>query len=183
MLGAILSETKYDFKQFVNEQTHINPDTQALMYGKVVNKNARYNVCFDVNSQTADIANGKGTVVAYRDVPALAALRDRFSKYFGEKAADLIGEGNYYYDVTKCGIGFHGDSERKKVIALRIGHTMNLQYQWFHKHKPIGERGEIMLNSGDMYVMSEKAVGNDWKSSSILTLRHAAGCSKFTKIN
>lgn len=26
-----------------------------------------------------------------------------------------------------------------------------------------------------MYVMSEKAVGTDWKRSSIYTLRHAAG--------
>jgi hypothetical protein len=30
-----------------------------------------------------------------------------------------------------------------------------------------------------MYVMSEKAVGSDWKRSSILTLRHATGAKKF----
>ena len=33
-----------------------------------------------------------------------------------------------------------------------------------------------------MYVMSEKAVGTDWKSRSKLTLRHAAGCPSFTTI-
>ena len=27
--------------------------------------------------------------------------------------------------------------------------------------------------------MSEKAVGNDWRKSSINTLRHAAGCEKY----
>ena len=32
-----------------------------------------------------------------------------------------------------------------------------------------------MLNSGDVYIMSDKAVGFDWKRSSLLTLRHAAG--------
>lgn len=29
--------------------------------------------------------------------------------------------------------------------------------------------------------MSEKAVGFDWKKSSIFTLRHATGCDKYTK--
>ena len=31
-----------------------------------------------------------------------------------------------------------------------------------------------------LYIMSDKAVGYDWKSRNILTLRHAAGCAKFT---
>ena len=33
-----------------------------------------------------------------------------------------------------------------------------------------------------MYFMSEKATGNDWKKSSIVTLRHAAGSSIYTTI-
>jgi len=30
-----------------------------------------------------------------------------------------------------------------------------------------------------MYVMSEKAVGTDWKEKKIYTLRHATGCEKY----
>jgi hypothetical protein len=30
--------------------------------------------------------------------------------------------------------------------------------------------------------MSEKATGYDWRKSSIFTLRHAAGCAKYTTI-
>jgi hypothetical protein len=37
-----------------------------------------------------------------------------------------------------------------------------------------------MLNHGDLYVMSEKAVGQDWKRKVIPTLRHAAGAKKYT---
>jgi hypothetical protein len=33
-----------------------------------------------------------------------------------------------------------------------------------------------------MYVMSEKATGNDWKKKNILTLRHAAGAEKYLTI-
>ena len=46
---------------------------------------------------------------------------------------------------------------------------------------------EIKINKnifqiGDVYVMTEKAVGSDWKKSTILTLRHSAGCKKYTTI-
>jgi hypothetical protein len=33
-----------------------------------------------------------------------------------------------------------------------------------------------------MYIMSEKAVGTDWKMKNIPTLRHATGAKKFTEI-
>ena len=29
-------------------------------------------------------------------------------------------ESNYYYDINKTGIGYHGDSERRKVVVIRI---------------------------------------------------------------
>jgi 2-hydroxy-3-keto-5-methylthiopentenyl-1-phosphate phosphatase len=40
------------------------------------------------------------------------------------------------------------------------------------------------LNDGDIYFMSQKAVGTDWKRKIIPTLRHAAGAKKYliTKI-
>lgn len=34
---------------------------------------------------------------------------------------------------------------------------------------------EISLRSGDLYAMSDKAVGHDWLKKSTPTLRHAAG--------
>lgn len=76
-----------------------------------------------------------------------------------------------------------GDKERRIVVGLRIGATIPLHYQWFLRFKPIGERQVLTLNHGDLYFMSEKATGNDWLKSSIYTLRHAAGCSKYTTIN
>jgi len=40
----------------------------------------------------------------------------------------------------------------------------------------------LSLNHGDMYVMSEKATGWDWKYRSRATLRHAAGADKYLKL-
>jgi len=44
------------------------------------------------------------------------------------------------------------------------------------------KRVKLSLNDGDIYVMSEKASGYDWKKKKLLTLRHAAGCEKFLTI-
>ena len=168
-----------------NEQTsRLKYDKRAFMRGRVVNKHARWNLCFDDESCAADYEKGIGTIVAYNEVPLMKAVRDQFEELFGPKAADLKVEANYYYDTTKCGIGWHGDSERVKVIAMRLGYeSMPIHFQWFYKTKPIGKRISIPLDPGDMYVMSEKAVGTDWRTSvKFPTLRHATGCHKFLEI-
>ena len=179
-----ISTTITQLDMFNEQTTRLKYDKQALMRGRVVNKHARWNLCFDDESCTADYQKGKGTIVAYKEVPLMKAVRDQFNELFGPKAADLKVEANYYYDTTKCGISWHGDSERVKVIAMRLGYvSMPIHFQWFYKNKPIGERITIPLDPGDMYIMSEKAVGTDWRTSvKFPTLRHATGCQKFLTI-
>jgi len=178
------SSSKFTQEDMFREHLSIELDKQAWMKGRVVNKHARWNVCFDDTAQEPDYEAKKGRIVAYDEIPVTKKLLSKISYYFGAKAENLKGEGNYYYDTRKCGIGFHGDSERRKVIGIRLGlgKSMPLHYQWFKDSKPIGKRIILELNGGDMYVMSEKAVGQDWKKRKIPTLRHATGCSKFTEI-
>ena len=147
---------------------------------KVLNKRARYNVCFSNIKQDPDYENKKGTIISLIDVPILNKWLTALPSIFGEKAKNLQVEGNLYYDSNKCGIGFHGDSERKKVIACSLGKSRPIDWQWYLESKPIGERIKLQINNGDMYIMSEKATGFDWKKKKIKTLRHAAG-EKYTK--
>ena len=162
------------------EQHGLTKDSQALMYGRVVNKHARHNLCFADHSQEPNYEAGQGTVVAFSNLPYLNHLRSAWSTVIGDSASSLYAEGNYYYDPSKCGIGYHGDSERKKVVAVRLGATIPLCYQWFCQGKPVGHTGTWQLGHGDVYVMSDKAVGYDWKKKSTLTMRHAAGAAKYT---
>jgi hypothetical protein len=165
------------------EQKGLVYDKQAFMYGRVVNKHARWNLCFDENSREPDYEGGKGRIVGYDEVPIMKSLMDQIAGLFGPKAQNLKVESNYYYDTTKCGISYHGDSERKKVVGVRIGYaSMPMHYQWYHKGEPVGDQIIVPLDPGDMYIMSEKATGNDWKKKTIPTLRHAVGCAKFTTI-
>ncbi len=182
-VNCILKQTtNYTKTDMFNEQKKLNFDKKALMRGKVVNKHARWNVCYDTQNRDPDYENGKGRIIGYDTIPISYTVISNLEKYFGPKAKDLKGEGNYYYDVNKTGIGYHGDLERTKVIGIRLGSTIPLHYQWFNKSKPVGDNIEIKLNGGDMYVMSEYAVGTNWKKSSLFTLRHAAGSSNYVKL-
>ena len=148
--------------------------------GKVLNKHARYNVCFGEESVDANFEQKQGTIIGFDRVPILKNLKESLGGFFGDKAKELEVEGNLYYNVNKCGIGFHGDSERKRVIACSLGATRPIHWQWYHQSKPIGRRLKFEIGSGDIYIMSEKASGFDWKRRSQKTLRHAAG-EKYVK--
>ena len=182
MLGATDDNRSELLTAYKEELKSLRVDKQALMRGRVVNKHARWNVCFDNKSQMPDIAAGKGTVVPFDEVPYTKRIRENLQKMH-LSLANIKAEYNDYYDVSVCGIGYHGDSERREVVAVRVGATMPIYYQWFHRSKPVGPRQMINLGDDDLYVMSEKAVGTDWKKSSIMTLRHSAGCDKFTVLD
>lgn len=167
---------------FFREMAGLEMDKKAKMRGRVVNKHARHNLCFGPQQQEPDYENGKGRIISYGQVPILNKVRTNLNTVLGSKAEDLVVELNDYYDIGKCGIGFHGDSERRRVVGVRLGATTPLHYQWFYQRKPIGGRVVVTLNHGDMYMMSEKAVGTDWKRYTQITLRHAAGCPKYTTI-
>ena len=178
----ILDEHEKSIELLCAEHDSLVPDKKAKMRGKVVNKHARWNLCFDEEDQSADFEEGKGTIVSWKHIPYTQCIREKIHEWTGD--TDLKGESNVYYNPRKCGIGYHGDGERKKVFAARFGEAekVPLYFQWFQKSKPVGSRIHVPLANGDMYAMSEKAVGFDWLKKKIPTLRHAAGCDKYTTL-
>jgi len=147
-------------------------DKQAFMRGRVVNKIARYNLCFGKEYQQADFEAKKGTVIPM----STTSFMDTTAKFFEREfnLPPLLAEGNYYYN-RNCYIGWHGDGERRIVIGVSYGDTMYLKYNWYVQCQQWSpEEYVIELNDGDVYIMSEKAVGHDWKKQNIPTLRHCA---------
>ena len=178
--GLLAGESGLD--AMTAEQEGLEPDKKAWMRGRVVNKLARWNLCYADEAQEADLENRKGTIVPFSKLPVLSHARAQLPHFFGEKAHHLNAELNVYYDVAKCGIGFHGDAERNVTIGFRLGTEIPFEYQWFQQGKPIGKRIRVPLQRGDLYAMGAKAVGTDWKKRKVPTLRHAAGAAKFLKI-
>ena len=157
----------------------------------VQNKNARHNLNFSSERQVSDFENGKGTTIAFSDVPILNNLRSKLADAVGSAADHLKCEGNLYFtnakDERKTGIGYHGDTERRKVIGCRFGKSMNMHFMWYYNNLPRGLNVSFMLNPGDLYIMSEKTVGTDWRPnremgfySKSYVLRHAAGAKQYT---
>ena len=146
---------------------------------KVLNKRARANLCFGETEQVADFENKKGTIVSYQSLPRLSDIKNKLQNMIGDQ--DLQCEGNLYDDINKNGIGWHGDAERKKVIGVRLGTSAPLKFRWYKNTTIVGNTLSITLNSGDVYIMTEKTTGNDWKIRNIYTLRHSAISDKYTK--
>ena len=45
------------------------------MYGRVVNKKARYNLCFGDVNQKPNYEEGKGTIIEWKEVPIMSLIR------------------------------------------------------------------------------------------------------------
>ena len=106
-----------DAKKMFKEQLQFDWDRKYWdnRRQKVLNKRARFNVCYGEESVEPDYENKRGTIIGFDRVPILKKLKDNLSVFFGEKASNLEVEGNLYYDVSKMEVS--GDSERKRVIA------------------------------------------------------------------
>ena len=116
--------------------------------------------------------------MAFSDAPVMAKLRDALPNLLGEEAKDLFAETNYYRNIAdkKVGIGWHGDTERRLVIGVRVGPaSLPLRFCWFSRSEPVGQEIVIELNHGDLYVMSDKATGYDLRQPIKLTHRHGVG--------
>ena len=165
-----------------NEHNALDVDKKAFMYGRVVNKKARHNLCFGESEQEPNYSEGLGKIIAFNSVGLTNMIRNKIFEFIGDIGNNLQCEANYYYDITTCGIGWHGDSERKKVIGVRLGDRIPLCFVWYYKGLICSNILKLNLEHGDIYIMSELTTGHNWKKNNIHTLRHSAGCSKYIHI-
>lgn len=180
-------------RDFVDNQEEVFEQLKKLKWDtkyydtrrkRVLNKHARSNNIIASFSQKAKYEEGKGTVIESSKVPGIHNIMNKLGEWGGDNFKSLIAEGNNYTNRNKNGIGYHGDAERKKVVGIRFGLdkvSNPIHFQWYHKHKRVGKNMKFDLFPGDLYIMSEKAVGSDFKKSSLFTLRHATGSAKYTK--
>lgn len=72
------------------EQLMLPYDKKAFMRGRVVNKHARWNLCFSDFSQEPDYENKKGTIINFEDIPLTNYIKHKkhwnwISWRFGKK--------------------------------------------------------------------------------------------------
>ncbi len=169
-------------KKLLKEQSNIEYDKKYFdkRRNKTLNKRARYNIVFGDEEVIHSDDYKKFSIVPFTKLKYLNKIRKNLINILGEKAKNLNAEGNYYFD-NKCGIGFHGDSERKIVICLSLGESSIIRYNWrmAGSSERYGSNIDLKINNGDIYIMSEKATGFDWKKRSKVRIVHAAGSEKY----
>lgn len=173
-----ISLNKKEADKLYLEQETINYDKKYWdnRRKKTLNKRARYNIVFGKEKKNNSNDYKQCSVIAFNDLKYLKKFRKRLKLILGSKSRKLNAEGNKYFHKDS-GIGFHGDAERKIVICLSLGKSTILRYHWRlpgssdHTLEPT----DITLNHGDVYIMSEKATGYDWKLRSKVRVVHGAG--------
>ena len=173
---------------------------------RVLNKRARYSVVFGDEASPPSADFKQSSIIAYRDVPHFQQLRALLPTFFGNLAANLESEGNHYFH-SHAGISFHGDrwvtwayshllcghlladahcvmcvmsySERRITLCLSLGATTTLRFYWRAPFSvaPASAPVDLQLEHGDIYIMSQKATGNDWQQMPQYRLVHGAGAS------
>ena len=148
ILGVLLSQIKLRVHSPGRVETAGDVEAAAQHVGhrpgrgvgrRVKNKHARHNNCIGDVAQAPEIAAGKGTVVPFSSLPWMSRLRAALT-CLGPLGTGLVAETNKYFDVAKCGIGWHGDAERRVVVGVRLGASaaMPLKFQWFQQSSPLG---------------------------------------------
>jgi hypothetical protein len=102
----VLTEGKFD--TFKHEVASKDMDDKALMYGQVRNKHARHNCLFGPTAQSPNYEIGNGTVYAFTDNPTVNEFKRSTTALFHMKDVLAVAEVNHYFDISKCGIGWHG---------------------------------------------------------------------------
>jgi hypothetical protein len=163
---------------------------KAFLYGREVNRIGFWSLFLsDEKVESRIMYGGKSTYDSgsanWKEFPEIEKVKRKIEEI--SCRSPMSGQVNWYYDVSKCGLGFHGDSERSVVFGIRLGNTNPMDFSWFEYTKgegwnKVGKTLTCHLSNGDFYILSSKAVGTDHKKPSASpVLKHAVGCQKYRK--
>ena len=177
-----------DAAKLYQEQDQLRYDGKFFDKGRLKVKRAHKTMFFSTEGRKASDDYKQPTLTAFSEVPRLNQIRSFLPTLLGPRTADLEVDGSKYHTSfqekgddgkpmkKKSNIGWHGDDHRKLVVGVCLGASATLSFIWRlpgNSKNCTGTLVTIPLNHGDIYVMSEKATGCDWKSTSRLRLLHS----------
>lgn len=164
----------------VEMQSVVNYSEYAHRYGKKVKARSRNVGFLGSTSAPEDPDVNAPAKTAWADLPGCTRVRETLHALLEDGGASEA-VAIRYNNVDECGIRWHGDAERSKTLIARFGSNSArhpLFFMWYCNNVPISEPYAIPLAHGEVAIPSFKAVGSDYKRSSIPTLRHATGFLK-----
>ena len=68
-------------KELIEENDRLEKDKKALMRGRVVNKHARWNLCFGDEDQEPAYEDGRGRIVGWHNIPLMQRIRSKIAEW------------------------------------------------------------------------------------------------------
>lgn len=92
----------------------------GLIYGKIFNKHARYNVCLGDESQEPEYEKGRGRVVPWKEVSVLGLARKKLGSWWLDRRVRLWLRGTTTTTAVgvECGSMGRGEEECDRTAAV-----------------------------------------------------------------
>ena len=156
--------------------TGVNWDRERFHNGRIVenklNHKLLFNDMYDGYKSFPNIEENIGTIYNSRRIESIRQLHILLESTMG---SGLFIEGTSYYDINQCYTPFGQEKKKKKIIGLCIGNSIPLCFKWFHNTQITSDIYKIILNHGDLFIMSEMAAGLNKESKTKLYIKHGFG--------
>ena len=183
----LLAKAKWDMKAPAklkrSEAAAMADDDPRLVWDKRARARTAFVPGRTFDPTYKDMFNGEGTVNDENAFPHLKWLRDAWNKVGAHQS--VVSSANLYIDSARCGIKPHGDGEREYNAVVWLGpgaEGCDLIFTRYYRGVPYGQ---FRLSKwwGCAMLFGGKALGHDFKRSSVVTYRHATGADEYTKLN
>ena len=144
---------------------------QVWLKHKLVKNPMRRHLKFGEKQYVSD----EGLVVALKACPDIMKIRDSLNEMYSYRSVNFEVEGDHYYDMERCGRDSFGDWDKRMLVGLQVGATMKMAFTWWYQESKFSTPVEIELHHGDIFVLSDKAVGHDIHRKAIATLKRTCG--------
>lgn len=118
----------------------------------------------------------EGHVVALKSIPDIVRIRQTLNEMYSYRGVEFDVEGDRFYNPETCGREPWGDQDRRFVVGVQLGAMMKMAFTWYYHESPFSQPVVIELQHGDIFMLSDKAVGHDVNRKAIATLRRTCGC-------
>ena len=190
---TVLSSKKKPSAQLYEEQMSQVRNYDGIYFdkGKTLVKRAFKTMQFGSEARTASPDYSQATVTAFDAVPVLQKMGNLLQRLLGFDASSFSARSNRYHTdrlepaddggKMKCvsGMGWHGDERTdlpSQSACLCLGEPGILSFVWrFPGHTKNCPTSIVSfdVNDGDIYILSDKATGFDWRSRSLLRVVHS----------
>jgi hypothetical protein len=159
-IATILVIPNYIKNDLYQTLLSVDWDKKVLLRNKVVNRIGKYVISIHDEAQEPNYEQGQYRVLSYNELEDLKVVKNNVNKIVNQN--NLLCKGDYNYNHEKLKLKYQG-GKVNNMICIHLGDPIQLSYKWFFSNKAVSESTGFTLNHGDLYIMSEKATGHDYK--------------------